>query len=166
MRTSTGDVRAPLAPVAAGPTLVGMKPITLTAALAPVLAAVALGCGGQSDQEKATSKVCDARDSIAKEVDTLKGMTVSNATKAQITDSLQTIRGDLTQIADAQGDLNAERKDQVQKANETFKAEVRNIATTVGSTTSLEQAKSQLTTALQQLATSYESTFAKVDCGN
>jgi hypothetical protein len=34
----------------------------------------------------------------------------------------------------------------------------------LGSTTSLSQVKNQLTSAFQQLATSYEKTFAKVDC--
>src|SRR3954447_10148453 len=144
----------------------GMKSIATIASLASVLAALALSACGESQQDKATSKVCDARQSISKEVDTLEGLTVSDATKAQIVDALQTIRGDLRQIADAQGDLHGQRQEQVQKANETFRAQVRSIATTVGSTTSLEQAKSQLTTAFGQLADSYKSTFAKVDCSS
>jgi uncharacterized coiled-coil DUF342 family protein len=139
-----------------------MKPAALIVSAVVTLALVA--CGGQSQQEKATSKVCDARDSIAKQVDTLKGLNLSNATKSQVQSSLTTIRDDLEEIAGAQGGLNDERKRQIQQANQKFQSEVTDIASTLGSTTSLEQAKTRLTTAVQQLSSSYQKTFAQVDC--
>ncbi|HEU4975781.1 MAG TPA: hypothetical protein VFT50_11870 [Baekduia sp.] len=142
-----------------------MKPTVLLVLVLPLLVTFALGaCGGQSKQEKATSQVCDARDSIAKQVDTLKGLTLSTATTDQVRTSLTTIRDDLQQIASAQGNLNDQRKAQVQQANTAFKSQLKDITSTLGSSTSLQQAKSKLQTALQQLAASYQKTFAKVDC--
>jgi hypothetical protein len=42
---------------------------------------------------------------------------------------------------------------------------VNSIVTSLGSTTSLNSAANQLEAAFQELATSYEKTFSKIDCG-
>jgi Tfp pilus assembly protein PilP len=141
-----------------------MRHVTLVVLLLGALVAVALGGCGQSKEDKAQSQVCDARADISKQVDTLKGLTISTATTDQITKSLSAIRDDLSKIAGAQGDLNDERKAQVQSANQQFSSQVRDVVSSVGQSLSLGSAKQQLTTALQQLATSYQQTFAKVDC--
>ena len=141
-----------------------MRPLALVAALA--LAAAGLtACGGESKQDKAKSQVCSARDDISKQVNTLKGLTVSTATTSQISSGLQAISEDLSKIKDAQGDLNAERKQQVQAANQQFEAQVRSIAQNVVKNLSLKDAGTQLTQATTQLADSYRQTLAKVDCG-
>jgi hypothetical protein len=41
---------------------------------------------------------------------------------------------------------------------------VQSIAGSVGKSTSLSEAKAQLTSALQQLGDAYQQSFAKVDC--
>ena len=46
-----------------------------------------------------------------------------------------------------------------------FESSVKGIASSLGSSTSLSEAKQQLSTALQGLATSYQQTFAKLSCG-
>ena len=131
-----------------------------------LLTAVALaGCGGASKEDKAKDQVCSARDDIAKQVDTLKGMTVSTATTDQIKKSLGAIRSDLSDITDAQGDLNEDRQAQVKSANEAFASEVKTVLGEVGRSRSLASAKQQLTSALQRLATTYQATLSKVDCG-
>lgn len=139
-----------------------MKPIV---AMTPLIAAVALAGCGKSAADKAQSKVCDARADISKQVDTLKGLTPSTATTDQITSSLKAIGNDLKKIAGAQGDLNDKRKNEVQQANQAFASQVKQIVSTVGTSTSVNDAKAKLTTAFQQLATTYQQTFAKVDCG-
>jgi chromosome segregation ATPase len=139
-----------------------MKPMRIATLLALVLALTA--CGGQSKQEKATSQVCDARSSIAKQVDSLKNLTVSTATVSQIKTSLTAIKDDLGKIKDAQGDLSDQRKSQVQQANDAFTKQVESIGSSLLSTLSLGQAKDQLQASLQQLADSYRQTFAKIDC--
>jgi hypothetical protein len=136
---------------------------TLITALA-VAAGLLAGCGGESQAEKASAQVCAARDDIGKHVDRLKGMTLSTATTSDIKDSLQAIRQDLSTIGDAQGDLSDERRQDVQAANEQFTASVRETAQSLGSTVSVESAKGQLEQAFQQLASTYRSTFAKIDC--
>ena len=137
-------------------------PTVLAVALAAGLALA--GCG-QSKQEKATEQACSARADIKKQVDTLKGLTVSTATTDQIRTSLQAIRDDLTKITDAQKDLSGQRKQQLEAANQAFSSEVKTIASDLGTSLSLSSAKQQLTAALQQLGTTYQKTLAGIDCG-
>jgi len=139
-----------------------MRPTRATAALALVVALAA--CGGQSKQEKATSQVCNARADISTQVDTLRNLTVSTATTSQIKTSLNAIKDNLGKIKDAQGDLNEQRKTQVQQANDAFEAQIKSIGSELVSSLSLGQAKEQLTASLQQLTGTYKQTFAKIDC--
>jgi hypothetical protein len=139
------------------------------AILLAVLVALALGaCGGgssgSSKQDKAKQQVCSARDDIAKQVDTLKGLTLSTATLDTVQTSLKAIDDDLTKIKDAAGDLGGGDKSQLQKANQEFVTKVNSIASSLLKTTSLSQARSQATAALQQLADAYQQTFAKFSC--
>ena len=137
------------------------------ASFAILAAALAFGaCGGSSKADDAKNQVCSARADISKQVDTLKGLTVSTATTSQIKDSLKAIQNDLGQIKAAQGDLKGQRKSQVQAANEAFTTQVKTITSELGKSLSGANAKTQLTTAFQDLAKSYQQTFAKVDCGS
>ena len=85
------------------------------------LLAASLAACGESSEEKATAKLCDARAGIAEEVDQLKGITVTTATSSKISASLQSIRDDLSTIAEARRDLSEDRRAQVDKANDTFR---------------------------------------------
>jgi hypothetical protein len=127
-------------------------------------AALAVAACGESKEDKAQSQVCDARDSIQKQVSTLSGLTLSTATVDGVTNSLKTIQSDLGKIKDAQGDLNSDRKQQVQQANQQFTDSVKSIAQTVGRSLSLSEAGTQLKDAATQLANSYKQTLGKVDC--
>jgi len=137
--------------------------ILVSLALAAALGVAA--CGGQSKADKAKSQVCDARSDISKQVNELKGLTPSTITADKVKNALTSIQNDLKKIADAQGDLNAERKKQVQDATNAFGSSLSSIASSLGSSLSIADAKTQLTTALQQLGTAYQQSFAKVDCG-
>jgi rRNA maturation endonuclease Nob1 len=127
-------------------------------------AALAVAACGESKEDKAKSQVCDARANIQKQVDTLSGMTLSTATVDGVTNSLKSIQSSLGEIKDAQGDLNGERKQQVQQANQQFANSVKSIAQTVGRSLSLSEAGTQLKDATAQLASSYKQTLGKVDC--
>jgi hypothetical protein len=148
------------------PTLGGWAAMrtSIVFALIAVLAALALGACGESKQDKAKSTVCDARADISKQVDQLKGLTVSTVTVDGVQNSLKAINSDLSKMKDAQGDLSGSRRQQVQDATKTFTSQVQSIAGSVGKSTSLSEAKSQLTGALQQLGDAYKQSFAKVDC--
>ena len=141
-----------------------MRPSIATAVLLAVVA-IASGCGGDSAEEKAQASVCDARASISGEVDKLKGMTLATATTSDISAGLTAIRDDLATIDKAQADLNDERKSELRKANQAFESQVRDLASSLGTTTSLSDAKTQLAGALDQLATTYQDTLATFDCG-
>ncbi len=140
-----------------------MKRTRLVLVASAVLGVALAGCG-QSAQEKATSQVCDARADISKQVDTLSALTPTTATTDQISSSLKAIGTDLKQIANAQGDLNDERASQVKDANQQFSSTVKSTLSTVVTSTSASDAKQQLSSALSALKTSYQDTFAKVDC--
>ena len=122
------------------------------------------GGGGTSKQDKAKDQVCSARDDIAKQVDTLKGLTLSTATLDTVQTSLKAIDDDLTKIKDAAGDLTADDKSELQQANQTFVTKINNIASSLLKSTSFSQAQSQAKAALQQLGDAYQQTFAKFDC--
>ena len=79
-------------------------------------------------------------------------------------DSLNAIRDDLEQIAESQGDLNDERKQQVDSANKEFTSQLQSIAKNLSSSLSMSGAKEQFQAALTQLADAYRQSFAGVDC--
>jgi Tfp pilus assembly protein PilP len=138
------------------------RPLALLLLLAA--AAVGLTACGQSSQDKAKSQVCDARSDISKNVNELKGLTLTTATVDGVKQNVKAIQDDLGKIKDAQGNLNADRKKQVQAANEAFTQQVKSIASSVGQSLSLTDAGTQLKTAASQLATSYQQTLGKIDC--
>ena len=89
-----------------------------------VLAVVLAGCG-ESKEETAQNSVCDAKAGIEKQVQELDGLTASTVTLDGVKSSLQTIGDDLTKLKDAQGDLSGDRKDEAEKAWQTFRTEVK-----------------------------------------
>src|SRR5205814_9382264 len=115
---------------------------------------VSAGCG-KSKEDKAMSDICSARDDINKQVDKLKGLTVTTATKSDVTDSLKLIRGDLSKIAGAAGDLSEQRRKEVQDANQAFTSAATATLRELGTTLSIDNARAQLKAAFDQLAKSY-----------
>ena len=139
-----------------------MRSTSLIAVLLVPLIALA-GCGG-SEEDDAMAAVCSARAGIAKQVDELQSLTLTTATKSQVTESMQAIRADLTTIRDNRGKLSDDRRKDVQAANDAFTGQVRELAGTVGRTLSIEGATAQVKTSLEQLAASYRDTFGQLDC--
>ena len=129
-----------------------------------LIAGAAVGCG-ESDEEKAQTQVCDARADLKKQVDDLAGLTVGTATVDGVKEDLNAVEEDLKQIKDAQGDLNEERKQEVESATQEFTSEVEAVANGLTSDLSLSGAQAKLETAGKQLASSYQQTFAQIDCG-
>ena len=130
-----------------------------------VVPALALAACGQSAADKAKSQVCSARADVSKQIDYLKGLTLTTATTAGIKNSLKAIGDDLTKIKDAQPKLNAQRKKQVQSANQAFRTELESVVNNLGTNLSIGNAEAQLKTAIQQLGQSYQQTFAAINCG-
>jgi hypothetical protein len=134
-----------------------------------VLAVVAVGVflvvgTGESKSEKAMAQVCASRADISKHVTALKGLTPATVTTEAVATSLDAIRGDLKNIADARADLADENRDEVEQANQAFASTVRETAATVARSISAAEAAGQLQTAAQALATAYEGTYGVIDC--
>jgi hypothetical protein len=142
-----------------------MRLVRSLAVVALLLVPVAVAGCGESDEEKAQNEVCDARDDIQTQIDDLSSITLSTTTVDEVEGNLSAIQDDLMDIANAQGDLNEDRKQQVQSANQQFKSQLDSIASGLTSNLSLSGAEQKLKDAAQQLASSYKETFAKIDCG-
>jgi uncharacterized protein HemX len=143
-------------------TLTRVRHVLLLSALGLGLAFAACG---QSDEEKAKADVCDARDDIQANVEELQSLTLGTATTDKVRSSLNAIKDDLAKIADAQGQLSEDQKQQVQKANEAFKSKVKAVSEDLGQSVSIEDAAKQLKSDLAELATTYQQSFAPIDCG-
>ena len=82
----------------------------------------------------------------------------------QAQDAVNAIRDDLEQIAEAQGDLNDERKQELESANKEFTSQFQSIAKELSTSLSVSGAKEQFQAAVKQLADAYRQSFAGVDC--
>ena len=125
---------------------------------------LAVAACGESKEDKAKKQVCSARSNIQAEVNKLKSLTPATATTSGIKDSLNSIKSDLQKITSAQSDLSAQRKQEVEQANQKFASEFQSILTNLGTNLSISNAQAQLQTALQQLASAYQQSFAKINC--
>jgi hypothetical protein len=129
---------------------------TACGAFAVVMLALALGACGESSEDKAQASVCDARADIGKQVDTLTSLTAATVTKDAVTQSVDAIKKDLSDMSSAQEDLSSDRRSEVEAANKAFASSVEGIRS---------EFKAAAVAALQQLETSYRETFAPLDCG-
>jgi hypothetical protein len=136
--------------------------------LIPALAAagLALAACGQSAEDKAKAQVCKARADIQKQVNELRGLSLTTASVDGVKSNLNTIKADLGKIKAAQGDLSGDRRQQVQAANQAFSAQVTTIAGNVGKSTSISEAVTQGKSAVAQLANSYKQTLGRIDCSS
>ena len=135
----------------------------LLVAAALALALVVSACG-ESAEDKAQNTVCSARADIKQQVDELKRLTVTTATVDGVQANLKAIGDSLEKITRAQKDLTGDRKEEVQKATQTFKSEVSDVAGQLGKSVSLSDGKQQVQGALQELSRSYQAAFAPLDC--
>jgi hypothetical protein len=139
-----------------------------------VAAGLTLAACGDSEEEtpattssgnSATTQVCAARADIRKQVDELKGMTLSAASIPSVTTNLQAIRNDLRTIKNAQGDLSGARKEEVQTATADFEAQVAAAAKDVVSGGTITNAKAELQAAVTKVSDGFDQTLGRVDCG-
>ena len=82
-----------------------------------------------------------------------------------MTNNLEAIRDDLKKIADEQGDLEPERRQEVEEAGKRFRSQFETTARDlVSGEASGEEAGASLGSALDELATSFSEAYAPVDC--
>jgi ribosomal protein S20 len=81
-----------------------------------------------------------------------------------VTETVSAIQSDLTQIKDAREDLSDERRQEIESANQAFESQVKGVVKDIGTSLTASDAASTISSAVQQLADSYEQTFARIDC--
>ena len=141
--------------------MTGRRAIVL---LASLLAALPVACG-ESEEEKAQERVCDARADIEKRVDNLADLTITSASIDEVTNNLTAIRDDLEKIAAEREELAPEQRDAVDQAAKRFRSELETAAKDVVSgTASGEEAGARIGAALDQLAKSFREAYGPVDC--
>ena len=134
------------------------------ASVAGLLALLPVACG-ESEEEKAQNRVCDARADIEKRVDDLSALTITSASIDKVTSNLKAIRDDLEKIAAERGDLAPEQRQDVEQAAKSFRSELETAARDVASgTASGEEAGARIGSALDQLAKSFTEAYGPVDC--
>jgi hypothetical protein len=136
--------------------------VVLAVTVATTLAAS--GCG-ESDEEKAQARVCDARAGIESELKSLGALTPATVTSEAVSKSVESIRTDLKAIGEARADVSDDRRKELQSANTAFVATFREIGANVLRSQSAEDARTQLTAAADTLASTYRDTLGTFDCG-
>lgn len=134
------------------------------AIVAVLLSAAALEACGESAEDKAKAQVCDARADISKQISTLTTLPISTTALTEAKTAVEAIGNDLKKIKDAQSDLRPGRREQAEKATESFQKQLSSTASGITSGLSLSAAETQLETALSQLRKSYEQTLAPISC--
>jgi hypothetical protein len=129
-----------------------------------VLAAGVFAACGDSGEEKAQNTVCDARADISTQMDDLKRLTPATFSTDAVSKSLSAIQSDLSAIRGAQSELSDDRRQQVEDANQAFTSAVEGVVKDIGTSATAQDAASTVTASLQQLASSYEQAFSRVDC--
>ena len=140
-----------------------MKPLTL-ALIVVSCGAFALSACGESKEDKAKKQVCSARSDISKQIDSLKTLTISTSTPDDVKAALNTIKGDLSKIKDAQSDLAPDRKQQVQTATQTFGSQLQQIVTSTVNGLSVTNAKTQIQSAVTSLGAAYKQALEPINC--
>jgi hypothetical protein len=138
----------------------------VTAVLAALIGSAALlGACGESDEEQAQNAVCDARADIERRVDDLSDLTITTASIEQVTSNLEAIRDDLEEIAAEQGDLEPERRQEVEEAGKRFRSQLETTARDfVSGAASGEEAGARAGAALDDLANTFREAYGPVDC--
>lgn len=124
---------------------------------------VIVGCGDSTESD-AKTKACDAVSDIKTQVTQLQSYTVATVTIDKVKANVDAINSDFSDIKSALPDLSSSLKSQLQSATDAFTAQLSNVATTLGKSTSIQGAKTQITAAADQLAVAYRSAFANVSC--
>lgn len=156
-----------------------MKALTLlilTACAVPML----IGCGSSSDedssssegsapasasaQDRAAKQVCNARNDVQAQVQTLTTLSAGSASKADVTSALSAIRTDLRKMKDAQSDLAPERRQEVQDAAAAFETELKDIARQTVAGLATGDAKTQAANAAASLKSAVNESLQPIDC--
>jgi hypothetical protein len=127
-------------------------------------AGVLVACG-ESDEEKAQDRVCDARADIQKRVDDLASLTVTSVSIDRVTNNLEAIGNDLEKIAAEREDLSSDQRDAVEEAGRQFRSDLEDTARDFASgAASGDEAGERIGAAFDDLAKSFRDAYGPIDC--
>lgn len=118
----------------------------------------------ESEEEKALTAVCDARQDIQENVQEIAGLSVTNFTLNGFRESVEDIRADVKTIQENRAKLNPDRKQEVEQANQAFQTAFTDTIQGLGTDISIDNAKSKLSQAGSDLVAAYQSAYGPVDC--
>jgi flagellar basal body-associated protein FliL len=137
--------------------------LLVTAALLAAVALAAAGCG-ESEEEKAQNEVCDARSEIEASVADLESLTVETATADRVRTDVETIQSGISTISDNADEVSEGRRDDIQSAVQTFRAEFNAILSGLSTNLTVPNAQAQLNSATAELRTAFDESLAQIDC--
>jgi hypothetical protein len=117
-----------------------------------------------SAQEQAATQVCNARDGVQTQVQTLSSLSAGSATKAAVTSALGAITTDVQKMKDAQPDLAPERKRQVQDAATASGTQLKDIVRQTAAGLWKTDAQTQAKTAAASLESAVEESLLPIQC--
>jgi len=122
-------------------------------------------------QETATAEVCSARADIAAQIKKLEGLPVATSSITEAKKGLEAITADVHTIKNAQPELAAPRKEQVEAATAAFGQTLASVSSNAakavllsGSGAGLSSAEAELKAALSELSKSYRQTLGPISC--
>src|SRR5690349_669265 len=80
--------------------------------VAAATVALTVGACGESAQDQAQTTICDGRVNIQTEIGKLTSYTPSTVSRQGVVESVDTIKGNLAEMADAQKELSGDRRAQ------------------------------------------------------
>lgn len=119
---------------------------------------------GESEEEKALTAVCEARENIQENVQEIAGLSVANFTLDGFRESVDEIREDIKTIQANRDKVNPDRKQEIDQANQAFQTAFTDTIKGLGTSISINNAKDKLSTAGSDLAAAYQSAYGPVDC--
>jgi hypothetical protein len=108
--------------------------------------------------------VCNARDGVQTQVQTLSSLSAGSATKAAVTSALGAITTDVQKMKDAQPDLAPERKRQVQDAATASGTQLKDIVRQTAAGLWKTDAQTQAKTAAASLESAVEESLLPIQC--
>jgi hypothetical protein len=153
--------------------------VTIRALGSPALCVILSGCAlglvacGESSEEKAAKQVCSATSEISSQVEKLKALPISLSFVGEAQKSAEAINKSVAKIKDAEPNLSAQHREEVDAANRTLASELATITTAVISATkssgnlqtAVKSAETQIKTSLDRLSANYKKAFEGLKCG-
>lgn len=137
--------------------------LALVAAFA--VSALTFAACGESEAEKAKAQVCHSRSQIEKSVASLKNLPPSTSAISTAKNDFESILAELKKMSEAEPKLEPALRSKVETAQSDFKTSVLSIVGELASGgLSSGSVTSKLGDAVTQLAKSYKSTVASINC--